>query len=52
MTKAEVIFIEDKITINGYSIEKHFLTWNVYALESWIDDFLTLEEAIKYCLEN
>ena len=52
MIKAEVVFIGNKITINGFSIEKTFLTWNVFALETWIDDFLTLEEAIAYCLEN
>lgn len=52
MIRAEVVFIENKITINGFSIEKTFLTWNVFALETWIDDFLTLEEAIAYCLEN
>jgi len=50
--KAEVVFIENKITINGFSIEKMFLTWNVFALETWINDFSTLEEAITYCLEN
>lgn len=55
MIKAEVVFDGDKVLINDAEFSVHIEVsgcdvYNKYA--GYLDSFDTLEEAIKYCLEN
>lgn len=52
MIKAEVVFDGDKIFINGYTIYCGAVFHQVCALQITMNTFDTLEQAIKYCLEN
>ena len=55
MIKCEVVFDEDKVLINdGEFIVKIEVTMcDVYnQVVGYLDSFDTLEEAIKYCMEN
>jgi len=53
MIKAEVVFDEDWIKLGDYELrEGKNNMWHIYKNESHIDYFDTLEDAIKYCLEN
>lgn len=53
MIKAEVVFDGDVIYCNGFSIVKgwvyHFIENNNGEI---VEDGVSLEQAIKYCLEN
>jgi hypothetical protein len=49
MIKCEVVFDGDYIRVNNYKI------WNDYGASWWVESvgrFDTLEQAIKWCLEN
>lgn len=54
MIKAEVIFDGDNIFVMGRTIKIDHLDWlyHVYELETHVDIFKSLEQAIAYCLEN
>ena len=55
MIKAEVVFDGDSIDINGFTIS---IQNCVEGVEYWVwkgdscTELYTIEEAIKYCLEN
>lgn len=54
MIKAEVVFDGESIFVNGRTIKIDHLDWlyHVYELEIHVDMFQSLEQAIKYCMEN
>lgn len=51
MTKCEVEFDGDMIKCNGYYIYQHSDEYEINN-GNFSDVFPTLEQAIKYCLEN
>lgn len=53
MTKAEVIFEGDLIYCNGFTIQKGSIIHFVENSDGNIVlDYVSQEEAVKYCLEN
>lgn len=53
MTKAEVIFEGDLIYCNGFTVQKGGIMYFVEnANGDIVLDYVSQEEAVKYCLEN
>lgn len=52
MIKAEVVFDGDLIYCNGLIIEKGIAYFVSNSDDDVVCDYVSLEEAIKYCLEN
>lgn len=54
MIEAKVVFNDESIFVNSKTIKIDHLDWlyHVYELENHIDMFQSLEQAIKYCMEN
>lgn len=52
MVKAEVIFDGDLIYFNGLIIEKGIAYFVSNSDDVVVCDYVSLEEAVKYCLEN
>lgn len=52
MIKCEVVFDGDEINFNHYEISKTIDGWYVGNNTEWFMEFSSLEEAIKYCMEN
>lgn len=52
MIKAEVVFDGDLIYCNGLVIEKGITYFVSNSNDDVVCDYVSLEEAIKYCLEN
>lgn len=57
MIKAEVVFDDWKVKVNGYDIliqhDHDFVLYEIYKGDELIKQFEnSIEKAIKYCLEN
>ncbi|QYC51400.1 hypothetical protein [Acinetobacter phage BUCT628] len=54
MIEEKVVFDDESIFVNGKTIKIDHLDWlyHVYELETHVDMFQSLEQAIKYCMEN
>ena len=53
MIKEEVVFRGDRMHVKDFIIIRDGDLWDIFKLKiNYIDSFIKLEEAIKYCLEN